>query len=350
MPKSSVRKFLLSIHFLTVIGLLTVVLLPLSFPVSFPLVFWFDQVNKFVLWLGLFYLNLKILVPKVLYKGHNGRFFVFLLAAISVIVIIDNQYDRAVGLHQALEKAINKNGGSTVLTDVDFGLIIISLMVAGVSTIAGVSNKIRNDQFQVQNAEKEKVTAELSFLRTQINPHFFFNVLHTIYALTETDTVKAQESIYTLSHMMRYVLYDTKNGTTTLDKEVAFIEDYARLMQLRLTEKTQVTIKKTSISKSTQIAPMLFLPFVENAFKHGISSVYPSNIDIDISEVGSVLNLEVRNSIFLEKADHMEESNGIGLTNTRRRLDLLYPGKYELKAGNDKIPNEFIVRLKLDLQ
>lgn len=350
MLETAVKKFLLSIHFLTILGLLAVVLMPLSFPVSFPSVFWVDQVNKFCLWLALFYVNLKIFVPKILYKGRSGLFVIALLFSIIFIGVIDKAYDQSVGMHEAIEKAINKKVSVTVEPQADMGLIIISLIIAGVSTIAGVSSKIDNDRLRVQNAEKEKVNSELSFLRAQINPHFFFNVLHTIYALTETDTNKAQESIYTLSHMMRYVLYETKNGTTTVDKEIAFIEDYAKLMQLRLTEKTKVVITKTGTASNVAIAPMLFLPFVENAFKHGVSTVHPSNIFINISASLSVLNLEICNPVFAEVAENMEESNGIGLANTRRRLDLLYPGKYELNVEHNNSLNQFIVRLKLDLQ
>jgi LytS/YehU family sensor histidine kinase len=232
---------------------------------------------------------------------------------------------------------------------VDFSIIIITLVVFGVGIIIAVVQKIQQDQLKVQNSEKEKISSELAFLKAQINPHFFFNILHTIHALTETDTRSAGDSIYTLSHMMRYVLYDTKNDETTLEKEVNFVEDYIKLMQLRLTDQVQIIFDKPNNLRNVKVVPMLFLPFIENAFKHGISSIHPSYIYIGIKQIGRTLNIEVRNSIFIEKAENLEESNGIGLINTQRRLDLIYPGKHQLKVESSQVANEFTVQLNLTL-
>lgn len=146
---------------------------------------------------------------------------------------------------------------------------------------------------------------------------------------------------------MRYVLYETRNDFTTLKKEVTFIEDYIKLMQLRLTEHVQVIFEKPPHLNNVQLAPMLLLPFVENAFKHGISTIHPSYIYISINQNDRFLQIEIRNSVFAEKTGHLEESNGIGLINTQRRLNLLYPMKHELITECDKHTNEFLVKLKL---
>ncbi|RYE20511.1 MAG: sensor histidine kinase, partial [Sphingobacteriaceae bacterium] len=232
----------------------------------------------------------------------------------------------------------------------ELGILVITLIVYGISTIMAVAQKIQKDNLQEQNLEKQKVLAELSFLKTQINPHFFFNVLHTIYALIDQDISLAKESVYTLSHMMRYVLYETGNDTTTIEKEIAFIDDYIKLMNLRLNSRVQIIFDKPNTFKNAELAPMLFLPYVENAYKHGISLDHPSYIYIGLEQKNNVLEFEVRNSLFTEKADHLEQSNGIGLTNTKRRLDLLYPEKHDLQIFQDTSAQEFSVKLKLDLK
>jgi LytS/YehU family sensor histidine kinase len=134
-----------------------------------------------------------------------------------------------------------------------------------------------------------------------------------------------------------------------LHKEVAFVEDYLKLMELRLTDKVQVIFDKPLVLHDVEVAPMLFLPFIENAFKHGISSVHPSYIYIGIAQSADSLKIEVRNSLYEDQPGNKEDSNGIGLVNTRRRLDLIYPDKYELTTFPDESQKEFQVVLKLDL-
>jgi sensor histidine kinase YesM len=120
-------------------------------------------------------------------------------------------------------------------------------------------------------------------------------------------------------------------------------------MRLRLDDSIQVIFDKPQTLKNTKIAPMLLLPFVENAFKHGISGIHPSHIYIGISEFENMLVFEVRNTIFEQNARDIDDNDGIGLANTRRRLDLIYPGRYELRTDRDQMENEFNVKLKLEL-
>jgi len=157
--------------------------------------------------------------------------------------------------------------------------------------------------------------------------------------------VASKDAVYTLSHMMRYVIYETKNDLTDLEKEIKFIEDYIKLMKLRLSDDVQIIFEKQVNLKNHEIAPMLFLPFVENAFKHGISGVHPSYIYVEISQSADELKLEIRNSLFEEQTAQLEDSNGIGIVNTKRRLDLLYPGRYTLSVDRDSNIREFIVNL-----
>ncbi len=347
------RKLLVSSQLIVFIGLLALFCLPLTWPVSLPPQFWVKQAITCLLYLGIFYLNLRVIVPNLLFKEKVGQFAGVVFIVLVVMVELSHLLDKWLNLPALMAKIASAKHADTAYQHVpiaEFGLIIVLLIIFGVSTITAVAQKVQRDSFREQNLEKEKVSAELAFLKTQINPHFFFNVLHTIYALIETDTGRAKDSVYTLSHMMRYVLYETRNDTTTLTKEVAFVEDYLKLMQLRLTGNVQVIFDKPQNLKDVPVAPMLFLPFIENAFKHGISSVHPSYIYTGIQQDGDTLQIEVRNAIFDEKAEHLEESNGIGLMNTRRRLNLVYPDRHELQVKQDDKAAEFTVKLKLNLK
>ncbi|WP_183574336.1 sensor histidine kinase [Mucilaginibacter sp. X5P1] len=349
---AKLKKLLLSVHFLTFLGLMVLALVPFTWPVHLPGVFWLKEGIALPCWAGLFYLNLYVLVPRVLYKGHGFLFVLIVFIAHLGMLFFNRGIDILLNFPALMEKVIVRNNNHIAYKNspaADFGVIVITLIIFGISSIVGITQKLNADKAQEQDAAKEKVSTELAFLKAQINPHFFFNILHTIYALTDTNIRSARESIYTLSHMMRYVLYDTKNDFTTLEKEIEFVQDYINLMQLRLPDQAQIIFEKPNILTNIQLAPMLFLPYIENAYKHGISNMYPSYIFIGITQWEQTLQLEVRNSIFNEHAENLEDSNGIGLVNTRRRLDLIYPGKYVLKVERDDKGSEFTIQLKLNL-
>jgi two-component system LytT family sensor kinase len=228
-------------------------------------------------------------------------------------------------------------------------LIAIIALVIGVGTSVTAIQKWQKDKQLHQEMEQDKISSELSFLKAQINPHFFFNTLNNIYALTHIDAETSRKAIHQLSRMMRYVLYDTQNTTTLLSQEIAFVKDYISLMQLRLTNAIKIDFKSPGALKDMAIAPMIFLPFIENAFKHGISSTSPSFIDIDITQQDATVTLSVINTIITEQNNNLEAGSGIGLNNTRRRLDLLYPARHILRIKEDKATNTYSVHLTLDL-
>jgi hypothetical protein len=353
MTLSSARKFLFSIHFVTITGLLALMLFPLTWPIRLPDEFWTKQVLTYFIWVGLFYSNLLFFVPRLLNKNKVESFIILLICILILVVYLNRWLDDLIGVPAAMAKTFNEIGhkrSSDHGHTGDFITIITALVLFGASTITAVSKKIQTDQLAFQTTQKEKISSELSFLKAQINPHFFFNILHTIYALADSNVEAAKDAIYTLSHMMRYVIYETKNDLTTLEKEIQFAEDYVKLMKLRLTDDVQVIFEKQANMKNYEVAPMLFLPFIENAFKHGISTVLPSYVYIDIRQLGNTLKIEIKNSLFDEKPGNLEDSNGIGLANTKRRLDLLYPNKYRLTVDNDRAIMEYTVALTLDFK
>lgn len=353
MTFTSVKTFLFSIHFVMITGLLALMLFPLTWPIRLPDEFWIKQVLTFFIWVGLFYSNLLFFAPWLLYKNKVGAFIILLVCVLILIVYLNKWLDIWIGVPAAMARTF-KDIGHKASSDHghtgDYFTIISTLVLFGASTITAVSKKIQTDQLAFQTTEKEKVSTELSFLKAQINPHFFFNILHTIYALADSNVETAKDAIYTLSHMMRYVIYETKNDLTTLEKEIQFAEDYIKLMKLRLTDDVQVIFEKQANMKNYEVAPMLFLPFIENAFKHGVSTVMPSYVYIDIRQLGNTLKIEIKNSLFDEKPGNLEDSSGIGLVNTKRRLDLLYPNKYHLTVDNDRTIMEYTVALTLDFK
>ena len=345
---TGISKKLPSVHYFIVAALLALTFIPLAMPVSFPAEFWIKQVFVNLTWAGLFYANYFIFTPKLLYQHRTGIFVILVIATVVAIVFLHNWVDAFLDIPQSMERVFGPKAHRTPDTEHarNYITIIMGMIIYGFSTVIAMSKKIQKDQLAFQATEQEKINSELSFLKSQINPHFFFNTLHTIYALTDSNTNAAKDAIYTLSHMMRYVIYETKNDLTTLEHEMKFVEDYIKLMKLRLSGNVQVIFEKQSGMKNYEVAPMLMLPFIENAFKHGISSVHPSYVYIDIQQVNDAVKVEIKNSTF-EAREHLEESNGIGLVITKRRLDLLYPGKYSLNVDNNETTREFTVTLTL---
>lgn len=318
--------------------------------IRLPGLFWVKQVIFFGLMVGMFYLNTHWLVPRLLLKSQTSRYLLALMGMIVLIIFVLGCIEFGFDLSTLMHRAFHPDGRGRprVYGWIQPALFTIFL-VLGISTSIALSQKWQDDANLRIALEQAKTTSELSFLKAQINPHFFFNTLNNIYALTLNDVETAREALHRLSRMMRYVLYDTQTGTTLLSKELAFVGDYIQLMQLRLTDKVTVTLDTPSPLRDQPIAPMLLLPFVENAFKHGISALHPSRIHVAIQQQPNQLLLDVRNTLFMDKAPSLEAGNGIGLTNTRRRLDLLYPGQYALDINEHDPAGEYHVHLTLNL-
>lgn len=324
---------------------------PLSWQIQFPASFWVKQAVLFTMLIAVFYLNFYFWFPQYLAKNRYWQFILFNVLSVIVLAVLMEQVKIAINhgeqMDRAFKMAREANGDKRHQDRLDYFALLTALIIIGISTsVAAVQNAERDKQYR-RNLEQEKINSELSFLKAQINPHFFFNTLNNIYALTIIDVEMAREALHKLSRMMRYVLYETQHGTVLLSQEIAFAQDYIQLMQLRLTDKVSVTLDPPFPLHDVSIAPMLFLPFIENAFKHGVSAVQPSNIDIKIWQKGEKVFIDVKNTLFTEKRTVLDESNGIGLTNTQRRLDLLYPGKYQLDVNENAEEKEFEVHLEL---
>jgi len=326
--------------------------LPLTWNISLPYQFWVKQAFILLILVVVFYLNSFILVPALLLKNKNLAFVIIVIALSFLAGPLVRAIDDSLQLPDLMEQAFKKNGIIKLSKrgdKIDVFIIMVTLMVVGISTSITLIQKWQADKQEREALEKERIGSELSFLKAQINPHFFFNTLNNIYALTHVDIENSRRALHKLSRMMRYLLYDTQAGITPLSKEISFIVDYIELMKLRLNDMTTVTFEGPLIRQDMHIAPMLFLPYIENAFKHGISTTAQSVIAIELLLEEKVLTMTVKNSVFNENGATADGYGGIGLTNTKRRLDLLYPGRHTFSAAKTADTNEFIVHLTLTL-
>jgi two-component system LytT family sensor kinase len=344
------------IHFLlwSVFGLAIFFYLPFFSGIDLHYAVWIRQAFTFGLLVIAFYVNAFVLVPRFLLKNQPGYYIAIIIGLVIAIVILDGWNDHLLNLHRFFDEAFLKRVMMQILSHrgeniLQVFTLVISVLVLCISTSLATMQKWQKDKQKREELEKDKVTSELSFLKAQINPHFFFNTLNNIYVLTRVDADMAGEAIHQLSRMMRYLLYETHQGQTQLSQEIAFVKDYISLMQLRLTDAVKVNLDTPAHLQDMPMAPMLFLPFLENAFKHGVSTLQQSHIDILIRQRGSELDITIRNSIMKDNSISLDTNGGIGLVNTRRRLDLLYPGKHTLEICELNADNEYSVHLILNL-
>ena len=182
---------------------------------------------------------------------------------------------------------------------------------------------------QWKKAEAARQESELKNLRNQLNPHFLLNTLNNIYALIAFDSEKAQQTVQDLSKLLRYVLYESQQAFVPLGKEVEFIRNYIDLMRIRVSKEVRITIHiQVESDNQTPVAPLLFISLIENAFKHGISPTEPSFIIISIEERDDWVRCEILNSNH-PKTSSDKSGSGIGLEQVKKRLELIYPGKYD---------------------
>jgi sensor histidine kinase YesM len=233
------------------------------------------------------------------------------------------------------------------------GIFTIYSVVAIVASFHLMKHWYRHQQASqylqrtTQQLEKEKLEAGLKLLKSQINPHFLFNTLNNLYALTLQHSAKAPEVVYKLSQLMNYMLYDSNQPDVALLKEIQYIQNYIALEKVRY-DSLDVSLNVYDVPDSIRIAPLLMLPFVENAFKHGVSNQLSDGwIRIDILMQDDTLVLKVENSKNTMLTPGQKPVSGIGLQNVRKRLELIYPDRYSLQLLDDVETYLAILRITL---
>jgi two-component system, LytTR family, sensor kinase len=217
--------------------------------------------------------------------------------------------------------------------------------------VIGIAATIKLFRLRVQAMKnenalvQEKLQSEILHLRSQINPHFLFNTLNSIYSLARSQSPDAPDAVMRLSKMLRFMLYETQKKTIAIEDELKMIQDYISLQELRFGKRAAVELSTDIDDKSGQVAPLLMLPLVENAFKHGMGSTHVSNIAISISLKNKQLKVMVQNPA-VAPSIKQEPEQGIGLSNIRRQLQLLYR-QYNFTFGAHE--QNFVVKLDINL-
>jgi len=274
------------------------------------------------LFIAVFYSNYLIFIPHFLQKKRFILYAIFIIISISLLVLF-NHFASSIILPE--EAALNAHNyrfkGS---------LIFFSAFLIAISTSIKVTQNWYYNEKQKNIIKNEKLNSELSFLKSQVNPHFLFNTLNNIYSLANRKSEHTADAIMKLSHLMRYMLDEAKKETVNLQNEINYLIDYIELQKLRMPDKSKVIFNLDGNSSNKEIEPMLLIPFVENAFKHG--DIFSEDAKINI-----LLRIDENNIFFkvenkIDKALVQDKSSGIGLNNLKKRLELLYPQKHEFIA------------------
>jgi len=286
------------------------------------------------------YINLLILLPLFFEKRHYLLFSSF--EFLNILLFISLNYLTSLAFEGKHPNFFNE-------TIAEFILVLVFLVITTLIKFTRDSLALQDANLRIKEIERENVLSELQALKAQINPHFFFNTLNSIYSLSLDKSEKTPELILKLSELMRYILYETSDDFVSMEKQLDFFRNYISLEQLRTEEKIRIEMNVLGENTDLMVAPLLFLPFIENAFKHVAKEKNTSSfifISFDLSRpdfiVFSVKNKKYNSSFYLKK-----NKEGIGLTNVRKRLNLLYPLKHEIKIY--EIDDTFEVILTLDL-
>jgi hypothetical protein len=285
-----------------------------------------------------FYVNYLVFIPGLLFKKK------YLLYALSVIACI-------IGFSFIIEffvTTVFQHGpifqGPGEITPPEppdgmngpFKGISVFSIVFVISTALRMSIEWFKNEKLRRELENEKLKAELEALKAQIDPHFFFNVLNNICSLARKKSNDTEKFIIKLSELIRYNLYENKGEKFFLEKEIEFLKSYIEIQQLRLDKNALVKFDYNNTNPDLMIEPMILFPFIENAFKHGISYQNTSYINIKLKTEANRLFFEVENPIVEKSVGKESNHNGIGLNNVKKRLSLLYPEKYNLDVTSDE--------------
>ena len=288
-----------------------------------------------------YYINRYLLIPKLLKTKGILHFLAGMMATTIVFFPLLTQVLLWLPINHYLDGFVP--GGNINPFAPENGAVAFLTMLLSTPVIL-VADWFKQNAALTQ-LQKEKAETELSLLKQQINPHFFFNTLNNLYALSIQKSMQTPEVILQLSELMRYVIYRGKEDTVALEEEIKYIEDYIQLQQIRLKKKLNFQIDKSISDGNLQIPPLLFIILVENAFKHGIEPAEESAfLDIIIEATEKEVTFYCKNSYELLQ---QKNGGGLGLTNLKRRLNLRYPKKHELTLYDDDFTFEAIIKLDL---
>lgn len=283
-----------------------------------------------------YYFNSFVFIPKILAKGRVVQFATVIILSLGILMAAVYTYEQFNPTPPPPKPMPNEKPRDNSIKHLSF-TFFTGLMIFGISTSATITGEWFRNEKQKKEMENQKLLAELAFLKAQVNPHFLFNMLNNIYTLAYKKSDTTADAVLKLSHLMRYMIYESNVPLISLEKEIDYLQNYIDLQRIRLSHDMDVLFDIEGEIEGKMIAPMLLVPFVENAFKHGVSYVerQPISINLKIRQ-DKWLYLEVENHIHKTSNKSGIKDSGIGLQNTRRRLELLYPDKHDLKIEEDE--------------
>lgn len=304
-----------------------------------------------------YYLNTLVLIPRFLVKekwfwyalsiAASLLFFLYIPKHIATLIaepeVLYNSQNREFIRNPAFQGKPRYSGRHRPVAD-PYNTVLFLLIFTVGTCISVIQRWLRTEQHR-KETENEKLHTELSFLKSQVNPHFFFNTLNNIYSLAIVRSEKTAPAVMKLSSIMRYILTETQRDMVPLRNEVDFINNFIELQQVRLTDKVAVHFSAEGDIDNLLVAPLLFIPFVENAFKYGVSTKESSTINIEISTHENKILFFAKNYMVASE-NNLMENTGIGINNVKRRLELMYPDKHQLTHKIED--NYYTVHLEIE--
>ncbi|MCB4808466.1 sensor histidine kinase [Tamlana sp. 62-3] len=325
------------------------------------LVIWFNQtlnttwINEnlviFLFQVLLIYLLIFVLAPKLLFTKKYALFTIVSVCCVMVLAFIVTWFFKIPMEPHAINNMPapgppHDSGPRQPPSHYLFNVLILGISFS-LALALEVFNHLKKKEAETIKAQNVNLENELKLLKSQINPHFLFNSLNNIYTLAGIDTGKTQKSIINLSDMLRYVLYDCEQEVVSIKKEIEYIENYLKLFALKSSKSYPISIKLNIENNGAYVAPMLFIPFIENALKHSnIDDRNNAFININITATSTEINFDVENSKPQNKVVK-DGVGGIGLENVKKRLAILYPNKHSLKIVENETNFKINLQLKL---
>jgi sensor histidine kinase YesM len=290
-----------------------------------------------------YFLNYE-LIPNYLFKKRYGKFFLYLIYTLIVSFYIEMVTVMGIFILVAelnMEELHPSNTNALILIA---GMYVVVFLGVAVKLV----NHYNQNQLEIQTLKNEKTEAELKFLKAQLHPHFLFNTLNNLYALTLEKSDEASEVVLKLSDLLDYVLYECNAELVPIEKEIKQLENYIELEKLRYGKRLDVAFEYSGKLSEYTIPPMLLMTLLENSFKHGVAkSMDKAWIKMRLQLSKDELNFEISNSIEKVKEEKVGESGGIGLSNLKNRLALMYRNGFDLKIHEDENSHHTSLTLKL---
>lgn len=293
----------------------------------------------------LIYFNLRVLIPHLWNKGKYQKYVLSIFSSEFIIIAL-----LSITFYYLPDHHLKLKISNSPLKVIAMLFFKTNVFVFSTSLFHFAKDwmKLKDENLKFTEKAQEQLEAEISILKAQVNPHFLFNTLNNIYSMSLYDSKKTPEMILKLSQLISYMLYECKDEEVSLEKEIQFIRNYIDLEAVRVEDTAKINLHITGEDPGHKVPPLLFIPLIENAFKHGISTEQTSEININLAIAENTIELEINNPINgSDDEEENKEIGGLGIENVRKRLSLLFPAHHIFDISHTKA--RYISKLKLIL-